>query len=457
MRGVVALSLLILCAPTAGAVWVDGVLQGVSTRDATLTASEVVLLVGRESAGAGPPTLDLRADRIDATLIIRKNEVAIDEVVSYSIENGKEWQNETWHDVAVTGTERRAQYRITVAGAGAADLSSRRLTVAGHGTEAVQEHRIFTHQKAPLEFEVAPLHALTEDGGHLDLTGDFVISLWEWDVRLTNATAQQDHWTGQRHYDTVPGTPAQNDEKRRLYLQVTNGTLSLPLTDLEVTDLFVAGSLLDAASAVLDVAGQETNVVLEGPLRLGLEPVRDGVFLGNVLEETPEGVPPVAPGQRGEAPASPAVTATTGGSTTWTTGLALFALAVAALLAWRALRVVRLRRAMRGGDYHAVAGGAGMEASRRFGPEVVVARTVSMVKTGEYAAAAALLERHGDRLATAVRAYLWACVHAGRGEVDEAREAVVRSLLSDPGMAVEVEANRSLRRFMDDAGPGGYS
>ncbi len=458
----------------ASAAWGAGSLDAVGTRDAMLDGVSFTFKTEATGDGSGLPDsisreLSVAGERIRVEVRSTYRDVDASQAPPGTVPSQQTHATDVdvWRGAQAAVAEARSEAVLFLAGDGRVSVGGDQVSLGGHDTGVVGEGEPFAHDAPPLAWNVSRLHRVTSGAVSLQAEGDFVLSFYDWDLRVWNRTADAGYWSGERPAGGPLSPGVDGQEHRRVYLHVTNGTLSLPLEDVGVGDLFVAGATLDAASAVLDVADGDDPVNLSGPVRFGLGPVEAGVFEGRLLSspapEPDDGtVVDSALGQAGaaaggDAPSPPPADAQS--TVPWVplASASLFALAVASLVAWRVARMVRLHRAMRDGDYGTVASATGMEDSKRFGAEVVVARVVALVKAGDLDGAASLLERRGARLLTPVSAYLWACVHAGRGEVEEARSCVIKTIMADPSMAAEVASNSKLKGFLSDFEGEGYS
>ncbi len=456
MRSLIVLLILLLVTPSAVAAWSGGKIVSIDARDARTEANQLVLKSGTERSVATDGALEIHAQKIVANQYTSSDGLLVGTEINMHGPN-QTMETRTWTDARVDGITNRDQYRLDVAGTGSLRIDGPRLKVMGHETDTLPEDKVFQRAGSQYVWNVSQMHNLSGTAATVTLIGDFQVSFWEWDVQISNSTDGSSYWSGlRRHNETIPGTVTNEYQDRRLYLHVTNGTITLPTLWIEVTHIFANVTHLDATQAGIQLpSGELTNLM--GPLHLDVGPLQSGSFSSHIVIESP---PATAPATPAPTPVGPATQ--TPESTTDTTilsvsffGLLLFLGLV--VLFGRALRVLLLRRAMTVGDYKRVASTAGMEASRRFGPEFVVARAVSLLKTNDFVGAVKLLEQHGDRVAPAVRSYLWACVHAGQGALEEARTEAIRAILADPAMASEVGANRALRGFLKEMEGDGYS
>lgn len=451
MRCVAALVLALLVLPVGAAQGHGGLLEAIGAQDGLLAGAGLVLNVGGldGTEAFDPVNVHGRQIQVETRSTVYGTQ-ALDS------------PDTAWPDKASRGwSEARATIKDARPGlvlflhAAPGDVDVRfmdpEVTVAGHDQESVLEPSTTPNERALARADTTTLHQVRTTTGILRITGNFTLSLWNGDVEVQDDSSSVEYWSGERALGAPVGPMALlGRENQRVYLDVTGGAMQISLDTLQIRDFFVAAETLEAASATLYRLDQGPLAV-NGPLRLGLGPVHNGTFgtqpLSVVLDE---GV-----GSAGSKPTSAIQMSTEEGL--FLKVLAFLSVAASGLLAWRRVRLIRLRRSMGDGDYRSVAAGVGLERGLRIGPEVVVVRVVAMLKTQAFQEAGALLTSHGARLAPAVCAYLWACVHVGLGADEKARKAAMQSILADPAMAVEVASNRSLRVFLAEAQVGGYS
>ncbi len=450
--------ILLLAIPAALASWSEGKVHAIDGRDIVTTANEVLLMTGTEQAKATQGKVEIQAQQIIAREYISTDGLLIgDEVNTHG--SNKTMYNRTWNDARVDGLANRDKYRLDVSGTGHIQLLGPKAKVGTHEQKTETEVVTFTRVGETHSWNVSHLHRTSGTISVLAITGDFVISFWEWDAEISNSTESRTHWTGlRRANETVENTVTNEYQDRRLYLHVTNGTLRLPTLWLDVTRSYANVTHVDASRAsVSSIDGTVTN--LSGPVHLHIGTHDGGSFMSRIVQEAaPEADSSIVQKKANAEPATTEVSNAGPNSGLWTLyGLGFVILVLASAVLIRTIKIALIRRAMSSGDYKRVAATAGFVSSRRFGPEFVVAKTVSLVKTQDYSGASKILERYGSRLAPAVLSYLWACIHAGRGDKEAARTEAIKSILADPAMASEVGANRELRGFMSELRGEGYS
>lgn len=327
----------------------------------------------------------------------------------------------------------------------------------------------------PIEAAPGPLDQWTEptEWETLRIEGDFAIMIWEMDAEFATAAGTVVIRTGFFFENGLPASTGDvalygSTEQRQAYLYVTDGVLDFffdAAPDLTLT--------LQAQSAhAKRVAFEDAQGTLQTPegvqpvdhTRVTLEGAIDVQFAGRegqrlVAQASGSVAEAMAGGRHYVYPAGAATTAVPGLTLLLgAAGLVLLALAGGVLGAARRKGVAREMHAleflMDANRYREAIAAATprLVASRRHGTDAQVIRTVSLLRLGRTAEAEATLEGwRGARDATLD--YLWAFLHALRGEARQARERVAMCLGKDPSMEDDVASNAVLRAVLAQPGP----
>lgn len=292
----------------------------------------------------------------------------------------------------------------------------------------------------------------------LRVEGDFALTAWDIVFTADGAHRGDDLRSGY-FFSPVGGMDAPVDvagdaEARQIYLHVTDGTLEFFFDADPTLTVFLqphsggAGrgiSLLDAAGVVTLPNGQEDlggrDISLDGSFDLAFNAASNGRLPTTATGEATRAI------VGGKSYVYPE-TATTASTATFA-GWGLAAIGVVALGAAVFLRrraqvrsLERVERFMDEGAYaRAIAAATpSLVRSRRHGSDVQVMRTVSLLCLGRHDEAKAALESwHGLQGATVD--YLWAFLHAAKGEVADAKQRVATCLAKEPGMQTEIDSN----------------
>lgn len=306
----------------------------------------------------------------------------------------------------------------------------------------------------------------------LIIRGDFALSLWEVDVDVNAPGRDLRLHTGSFFESSSPAPTGDlrtvgRVEERQSYIYVHDGVLeftfdgtpSLTLnlkTESATVDgqatLVGAQGTLQTPDGPVDVRG---DVTVAGALHIVLAKPRadsfDATLSGQATKATAAGRVIMYPASTGVGVPAPAL---------WLAGAGAFLIVGAGLPAAVARRralardMANLELLMDANRYREAiaATTARLVGSRRHGTDAQVIRTVSLLRLGRTAEAAATLEGWRGRQ-DAPFEYLWAFLHALRGEARQARERVAMCLGKDPSMEDDVASNAVLRAVLAQPGP----
>jgi hypothetical protein len=322
--------------------------------------------------------------------------------------------------------------------------------------------------------QVPTQHAIRADArgalAPLTVRGDFVVTLWEWDVDVT-ADGSQHHYPSGR--DSVEHVPfpldvrgIESSHMRQTYITAHDGVLDVLLRPqvfaLHGTELGIATQGLmrirDMSGSVPAASTHLENGRLDmrGELSAVLQPSQDGLLLasvrGHVDSLNADGQPLTV------------TTARRDPTGVWVVAAAVVVATAAWLLVRRRLQLSRAMRSleaeMERGAYAEVAKrGSALVRTRRHGRDAVVMHAVALLRLGRYDEAAATLMAvrrwRGEDLG--VKEYLLANVYAARGDRAAAREAIKRCLAVAPTMRLEILHNPRLAPLLAKNPTEGYS
>lgn len=269
------------------------------------------------------------------------------------------------------------------------------------------------------------------------IEGDFTLMLWEWDMLASNATGQHLVRSGFTYQPTAPsvaGVPtAGRSEERQVFVHAQGAVLEVAIP---------VGAALAATVTPETVTG-----IRKATFHRPLEGLKDGDWVEGDLTATftstardtmalrLEGVEASSAGQVVAAPAP-----------WWPMWAA--AAAVALLVAVRPVATRLAQRAVRKaadqGDHEAVVRLSNRRAWRGVTDASLGQRAVSLLLLGRPDEAARALGKW-RKAPDATREYLWACIHAMRGETVEAARRVKACLQADPALGSQLLGDPMMR------------
>jgi hypothetical protein len=270
-------------------------------------------------------------------------------------------------------------------------------------------------------------------------------------------------------------------DSRQVYLYVQGGTLEFAFTEAPSAKLDLLDSAAHVDGRITFQGAQGTLQTPDGPRDVAFADVAldgglaaaMGEVQGSRFAATAAGHPTAAllAGQRIAYPDAVATVAANSGMSAWMLGVAVVAGAVALLAAAglgrrRSLsrRMGRIAALMDMAEYRAAAAGANgaLLRSRKHGTDAQVIRAVSLLRLERLPEAAAALE--GWRGAQGAHVdYLWAFLHALRGEAALCRARITACLARDASMRDDIDANPAFAAILRPAKAsvalmgGGYS
>jgi hypothetical protein len=289
---------------------------------------------------------------------------------------------------------------------------------------------------------------LTGGGGlrSLRIEGDFVLMLWEWDLQVSNQSASHlatSGYTYQALAPTVLGTATVGHyEERQVFAYAEDAVLdaSMPLGASAALVLRPASGHFDGRMSLQHPDG---SLASGGPR----QSLHDGDWLEGSFDAAfsqfdAGSYHVVAQGQATAASLDGRLIAfhpAKGGGlwVPWLVGVLMAAAAGGGGAWWFSTRTAlrRIKAAMDSGDYAAVVIRSRPHLLRlgRHGDSVRTQRAVALLLLGRPDEAAQTLGgwRRGH---DATREYLWACVHASRGDRDRAQAHLAECLRKDPVM-----------------------
>lgn len=423
-----------------------------------------------------PVPLEITAER----LVIRtEHETSENKTPLTGGLSGERWTTtEVFTNATLNTSRMRMSYDIFVAPydgrpAPAVLLAGDALSLTGQGPEHVQHNRSIngsnqTPQTVPVGF--AQFIERSAHGTELNVTGDFQLAFWEWDLTLTTDNQTRQVRSGSEYNNTIDNPLGRNGfgdaHYRYVTMFLTNATLLMDPSRVTWDDMAIFGDRLTVdgdvrlRNAVERSSGQDTGEdrTLAAPVDLALDGYEqdDDRFLIKEWVDPPAPQDERADGTSGssnvgdgnavvaEGPGLAPESGRPGGdgfpAAAWAVVAGTPMVAAVLWLAGRSLlnrRIVVLRRAMEAADYGTVArAGPFITRSRRHAAEVAVMKTVALLKLGREADADAFLDRveDGGRLDAATHSYLEACIAAGRDDLPRARAALEASLAREPGL-----------------------
>jgi hypothetical protein len=298
----------------------------------------------------------------------------------------------------------------------------------------------------------------------LRISGDFAISLWEWDMKVSNETSAQtvrSGYTYQRYAPPVAGVDTVGRyEERQVFLYADAGELEATLPvgaaaglEFMPTAGAVAGRMtLSQPDGHVDIGGSSFALRdgdwVEGGLQLAFAGLDDHGFLVRAT-----GAPTAASAGGHLVPMLVAAAPATSG---WLwLALLLVPIAVGAVGAWQlsvrhGLR--KIQASLAASDYTGVVKAARPSLLRlpRRGDSVRTQLAVALLLLGRPADAAKTLAGW-KRGHPATRDYLWACVHAAQGEAEQAVARIDACMAADPEFARHLLADPLLHRMKGPA------
>lgn len=199
----------------------------------------------------------------------------------------------TFSDATVTGTENRDGYRWDLFSTdpdrpATVEAASTCFEAGPARTDSIERlSLIYNEQHDTIRdtSEAVALDICTPDAS-LRITGDFVLSLWQWDARLTAANETHSIETGPRRSPYVPtdspDLSAVVSRDVEAYLYVTNGTLTVPRlagpyqlltgpgSELAASRMDLRGATGRIEVGGVDVALQQSAVRVDGHSRITL-------------------------------------------------------------------------------------------------------------------------------------------------------------------------------------------
>ncbi len=282
----------------------------------------------------------------------------------------------------------------------------------------------------------------------LRLEGDFVLMLWEWDLDVSTSSTHQLVTAGYRYEATAPSwgeiDTVGTYEERQVFIYAYGAVLeaTMPVGAATSIALVPTASHLDGRLVVHAPHGDLATADGARGLHEGdwIEGTFDTAFSdvsSNAFAIAASGTP--TDGRiAGQAVAFPS----TASPSYWPAFAIVAVLATAGAGAWEGRRrsirasLRGIKTAMDAGRYAEVIQRATprMLRLRRDGDAVRTQATVSMLVLGRTDDAAKTLAgwRRGN---AATRDYLWACVHAARGEAETAAARVQACMEKDPALA----------------------
>ncbi|MES2155524.1 MAG: hypothetical protein V4510_10355 [bacterium] len=311
----------------------------------------------------------------------------------------------------------------------------------------------------------------------LSVEGDFTLVAWEMDFHATSSEAAVDLATG---YVFKPAAPVPTGdvntvgsvEMRQTYLAVHAGTISFTFAAAPTAQLDFSAvhanvgyqvTLPDADGSVQGPAGPEAfsrrDVFVQGILEVSFADAGATVFDARVSGDAAQAVvggkvyhfsPQGSVGARGVAVTPTAWLPVAGGAVV-VAGLGAYARRRS-----QVKRMNHLELLMEAAMYRDAARSAGrLVRSRRHGQDAQVIQTVSLLRLGRLPEAQACLRSwRGPQAATVD--YLWAFLHALRGESREARIRLDQCLAKDREMHLEIDTNPVFQRLSKPAGPAAH-
>ncbi|MEA3191175.1 MAG: hypothetical protein QOD77_1757 [Thermoplasmata archaeon] len=289
------------------------------------------------------------------------------------------------------------------------------------------------------------------------LEGDFSLSVWDWDLRVSGRDLRSGFFR-----DTTVGSLGvsllSQDYSAEQFLQVENGTLDLRVPDGRAARAYLArlGVSTDGALALSGASGDlptadgvralDGTIILEGGVAIELRTLKDSL-VADVLQ---------ADSLRADGAVVPLAFASDNGPASplpWLLGLLGAVPLVAA--AWRSVVLTRARRVtllrMDAGRYElALHGSRGLLRSRRHRIFARTVRTVALLRLGRPAEARQLLdERHWQGPLAASRLYLLAHASALEGDRDAAQRHLQAGLALDRGLRADAATNPTLRPLLE--------
>ncbi len=292
------------------------------------------------------------------------------------------------------------------------------------------------------------------------MDGDFAMMLWDIDFDVQDANATHSFKTGYFFESSLPVDTgdynvAGRSESRQAYLVVRGGHLefTFPESAALALNFVVADAQVEGQASFTNAAGSLQTpdgavavsgaASIDGQLAMSFGVRRDNRFDANVSGSPTHAVTGgrlVTYGTIVEPPAA-------GSPSVWLVG----AIGVAALvtagvpLARRsALRrqMARLEALAEAGQFRAVVRAVtpGLLRSRRFQEDTQVVRSVSLLRLDRLTEAQASLDGWQGPQSAQVD-YLWAFLHAKRGESSLARHRIASCLARDETMRLDVESN----------------
>ncbi|MES2155314.1 MAG: hypothetical protein V4510_09290 [bacterium] len=303
-----------------------------------------------------------------------------------------------------------------------------------------------------LEAGALPGVAIGNDGlRDVRIEGDFAITLWEWDVSISSGGDVVTATSGYQYQPVVPSAGGYDTvgryEERQIFLEVHGATLDaiMPVGSATGLELRPVSGAVDGRITLETPQGTVTTADgvrtlrdgdwLEGRFVTEFSGLQAGSFLldvkGNPTAASVDG----RPASFGSAPSGFPILPTA--------TVALVVVAAAAAAAWslhrRTLRqLATAKLAMEAGDYEGVIAATKprMLRLRRYAAAVRTQLAVAQLLTDRSEAAAQTLE--GWRGSDATRDYLWACVHAARGEATKAAASLKACMDRDPVLAKQL-------------------
>lgn len=307
-----------------------------------------------------------------------------------------------------------------------------------------------------------PILAVGNDGlRSLRIEGDFVLMLWEWDLMLNSPSGSAlvtSGFTGQSYLPALPEPIGDNAvgrdfEERQVFLYAQDAVLDVTLpvgAAAAITMVDAQGSLAGrvrlagpdgvAATDSGSVALQDGDW-LDGDLHVQASELSESDFrfaIGGEPEDARIG---------GRAATLGSIHGVASSSMWWVAGLAavgLVAIAAAFVVRHRADRahVAAVKTLMDAADYKGVVDRTTprLLRLRRYGDAVRTQRAVAQLVLGRTNDAAQTLEGWSTGH-EATRDYLWACVHAARGETAAAAKRLQSCMQRDPTLARQLLAD----------------
>jgi hypothetical protein len=322
-------------------------------------------------------------------------------------------------------------------------------------------------ERASLQVPVEGLvEARASAGSVMELSGDFLLVLWDWDLSVRSPGGDEDFGSGERYRETVPPTAGVRTvasySRHQLTLLVEDGTLRLALPPgwagtlhLPTGTLSTAGVVvLEKATGPLDTpAGRvelsQSRLELAGDVVAQLQAAGSGLHV--TLEGEPRSV--MADGKVASTLVQPPAPfpwlAAVGGA-------ALLALPPGAWVARRARdgrRARELEDAMACGEYDRAAQiFAPLVRVRRHRSQALLLGALSLIRLRKMGEAERLLEdeQAWRDNAPGILPYLRAHVAAEKGAWDAAQHQLVAAVAAAPSLGEEISANPVFAPLLQD-------